>query len=370
MATPTSFLLCVMIIFAATLMNIIDGCYGANDQITQCKLLFVIGDSLFDPGNNQYLMNGSKSPATSYPYGISMHNHSTGRLSDGLIVPDFIGLFANKKVPPPFLKPGANFSDGVNFASAGARVLEVHSTGVMNLKIQLSNLDKVAKSIAEKVGHEEAKKVLMRSVYLISLGGNDYFGFNTDNPNATQSERIVYMRMVVANLTNGFKEIYGKGGRKFAVQNVGPLGCYPMIKQMYPELNGSCASRFLSHAKLHNKALSNALKKLSNKLPGFKYSILDYYYALGDRINNATKYGFKKEKAACCGSGAYRGGNCGGTTITNGTKSYQLCSKPGEYVWFDGGHTTETANFQLAKLLWSGEPKITGPYNMKQLFSL
>ncbi|KAH7565663.1 hypothetical protein JRO89_XS09G0241700 [Xanthoceras sorbifolium] len=165
MATPTSFLLCVMIIFAATLMNIIDGCYGANDQITQCKLLFVIGDSLFDPGNNQYLMNGSKSPATSYPYGISMHNHSTGRLSDGLIVPDFID----------------------------------------ESQIQLSNLDKVAKSIAEKVGHEEAKKVLMRSVYLISLGGNDYFGFNTDNPNATQSERIVYMRMVAANLTNGFK---------------------------------------------------------------------------------------------------------------------------------------------------------------------
>ena len=59
----------------------------------------------------------------------------------------------------------------------------------------------------------------------------------------------------------------------------------------YPELKGSCSSKFLSHAKLHNKALSNALKKLSNKLPGFKYSILDYYYALGDRINNATKYG-------------------------------------------------------------------------------
>ncbi|KAL5755477.1 hypothetical protein ACOSQ2_020226 [Xanthoceras sorbifolium] len=366
MATPTSFLLCVMIIFAATLMNIIDGCYGANDQITQCKLLFVIGDSLFDPGNNQYLMNGSKSPATSYPYGISMHNHSTGRLSDGLIVPDFIGLFANKKVPPPFLKPGANFSDGVNFASAGARVLEVHSTGVMNLKIQLSNLDKVVKSIAEKVGHEEAKKVLMRSVYLISLGGNDYFGFNTDNPNATQSERIVYMRMVVANLTNGFKEIYGKGGRKFAVQNVGPLGCYPMIKQMYPELNGSCASRFLSHAKLHNKALSNALKKLSNKLPGFKYSILDYYYALGDRINNATKYGFKVGKIACCGNGQYNGKNCGGGG--DGKEPFNVCSHPDEYVLFDGGHTTMRTNRQLAELLWNGVPNITGPYNLKQLF--
>ena len=75
----------------------------------------------------------------------------------------------------------------------------------MNMKVQLSNFDKVVKSIAKKVGDEEAKKLLMRSVYLISLGGNDYFGFNTENPNATQSQRISYMRMVVANLTNGFK---------------------------------------------------------------------------------------------------------------------------------------------------------------------
>ncbi|TXG68207.1 hypothetical protein EZV62_003142 [Acer yangbiense] len=366
MARPTSFLFCVMMmIFATTLMNTINGCYGADHQH---KLLFVIGDSLFDPGNNQYLMNGSTSPATSYPYGMSMHNHSSGRLSDGLIVPDFIGLFANKKVPPPFLKPGSNFSDGVNFASAGARVLEEHSTGVMNMKAQLSNFDKVAKLIAKKVGDEEAKKLFMRSVYLISLGGNDYFGFNTDNPNATQSQRISYMRMVVANLTNGFKEIYGKGGRKFAIQNVGPLGCYPMIKQMYPELKGSCSSKFLSHAKLHNKALSNALKKLSNKLPGFKYSILDYYYALGDRINNATKYGFKVGKIACCGNGDYNGNNCGGGH--DGKEAFKVCSHPDEYVLFDGGHTTMRTNRQLAELLWNGKPNITGPYNLKQLFDL
>lgn len=87
------------------------------------------------------------------------------------------------------------------------------------------------------------------------------------------------------------QEIYNTGGRKFAFQNVGPLGCLPMIKAVYPELNGSCVKNFLTHANLHNKALSIALKKLERQLLGFKYSIFDYYNSLGDRINNANKYG-------------------------------------------------------------------------------
>ena len=76
--------------------------------------------------------------------------------------------------------------------------------------------------------------------------------------------------------------------------------------------------------------------------------------------------GFKNGKAACCGSGAYRGMNCGGGR--NGTEPYDLCNNPSEYVWFDGGHTTETANRQLAELIWSGAPNVTGPYNVQQLF--
>ena len=75
--------------------------------------------------------------------------------------------------------------------------------------------------------------------------------------------------------------------------------------------------------------------------------------------------GFKEGKAACCGSGTYKGTTCGGGI--NGNEPYELCSNPSEYVWFDGAHTTEMANHQLAELLWSGPTRVTGPYNVKQL---
>ncbi|XP_031265277.1 GDSL esterase/lipase 1-like [Pistacia vera] len=323
------------------------------------KLLFVFGDSLFDAGNNKYLNSSMRVAQAYYPYGITFHNQSTGRVSDGLIVPDFIAKYGNLNMVPPYLQPGANFSDGVNFASAGSGVFDT-MPGLISLPGQLTNFKKVASSLD--------KEVLKRSVFLISMGGNDYFSFNNKNPNATLAQRQQFQRMVVGNLTNALKEIYELGGRKFAFQNVGPLGCMPLMKQFYPQLNGSCSTNLLVHATMHNRALSNALKKLESRLTGFKYSIFDYYTALLDRINHASKYGFKEGIIACCGTGQFNGQNCGGGFT--GKDAYNLCSNPSEYVFFDGGHTTEKANSQLAELIWSGVPNVTGPYNVQQLFEL
>ncbi|KAJ0007791.1 hypothetical protein Pint_29359 [Pistacia integerrima] len=207
MATTSNLLF--LIVLHATALSLI-GCYAAN-QLSSKKLLFVFGDSLFDPGNNQYLNNSMPSASTSWPYGMNMNNKSTGRLSDGLLVPDFVALFANLPLDPPCMQPRADLTNGANFASAGAGVLG-ESNGVMNLNAQLTN----------------------------------------------------------------FKKVVSRKG------------------------------------KLHVATV-------------------------------------------------YNGKNCG-------VGSYKLCKNPSEYVFFDGGHTTQKTNRQLAELLWSGVPNVTGPYNVKQLF--
>ncbi|GLT56060.1 hypothetical protein SLA2020_291330 [Shorea laevis] len=111
------------------------------------------------------------------------------------------------------------------------------------------------------------------------------------------------------------------------------------MKAMDPNLGNKCAKEASTLARIHNRYLAVALKKLESELSGFKYSIFDYCHSLEDRVNNPSKYGFKEGKAACCGSGTYRGSECGGGM--NGTQPYELCSDPGAYVWFDGGHTTK-----------------------------
>lgn len=66
-------------------------CNGQPKAQGEHKTLFVLGDSLFDPGNNQYLNDSVEGGALPWPYGETYFGHSTGRLSDGRLVPDFIG---------------------------------------------------------------------------------------------------------------------------------------------------------------------------------------------------------------------------------------------------------------------------------------
>ncbi|XVE93116.1 hypothetical protein REPUB_Repub01dG0162500 [Reevesia pubescens] len=86
--------------------------------------LFIFGDSLFDPGNNNYINTTFDFQANFWPYGETFFNYPTGRFSDGRLIPDFIAQFAGLPIIPTYLEPGNHkFTDGVNFASGGAGAL-------------------------------------------------------------------------------------------------------------------------------------------------------------------------------------------------------------------------------------------------------
>jgi hypothetical protein len=87
-----------------------------------------------------------------------------------------------------------------------------------------------------------------------------------------------------------FQEIYGLGGRKFALQNVGPLGCTPSSIAGSHQ-HGECVEELSALSRLHNRDLANVLENLESKLQGFKYSIFDYYNELRDRVKNPSQHG-------------------------------------------------------------------------------
>lgn len=81
--------------------------------------------------------------------------------------------------------------------------------------------------------------------------------------------------------------------------------------------------------------------------------------------------GFKEGKKACCGTGPLRGINtCGGRVLGPAQGYYELCENVTDYLFFDSFHLTEKAHRQIAQLIWSGLPNVTGPYNLKSLFEL
>lgn len=97
--------------------------------------------------------------------------------------------------------------------------------------------------------------------------------------------------MAYPYFTSIFQEIYKRGGRKFGVLGLGPLGCILAMKAIRKPVTGECIEEASEQAKLHNKAVSKVLQKLDTKLTGFKYSMFDFYKTLRERMDNPSKYG-------------------------------------------------------------------------------
>ncbi|CAN8321887.1 unnamed protein product [Cochlearia groenlandica] len=341
-----------------------------NKLVTDQTALFVFGDSLFDVGNNNYIVTTVR--ANFWPYGITTFKFPTGRVSDGRLIPDFIAEYAWLPLIPPNLQPSngnSQYTHGVNFASAGAGALVDTFRGeVIDLGTQLNSFKDIEKSLRSELGDKEAKKIFSRAVYFINIGGNDYFyplGANSPLFESNSKER--YADLVIGNTTSVIEELYKMGGRKFGFLTIGPYGCAPAALVLNTTNIGSCYNPVTELIDIHNKKFSNAIKRLERELSGFKYALHDYHTSLLERINNPSKFGFKQGKMACCGSGPLRGTNTCGNRL-GPSQSYQLCENVTDYLFFDAAHLTEKAHRQIAELIWSGSPNVTGPYNLKALF--
>ncbi|KAG8376275.1 hypothetical protein BUALT_Bualt09G0046300 [Buddleja alternifolia] len=316
------------------------------------SVFFIFGDSTVDPGNNNYIETIPENQANHKPYGQNgFFKDPTGRFSDGRIIVDFLAEYGKLPIIPPYLDPSADYSYGVNFASAGAGILSTTNEGqAIDLKTQLKYFEEVEKWLREKLGSSEAEEVISNAVYFISMGSNDYLGGYLGNPKMQELHLPEeYVGMVIGNLTSALQELYGKGARKFGFLSLSPLGCLPILRAMSPK---GCFEEANSLALAHNNALKNVLTNLGYLFKDFKYCYSNFYNWLQQRIIYPSNYGFKEGVNACCGSGPYGGVyTCGGTKKVT---TYELCDNANEHVWWDSFHPTERIHEQFAKALRMG----------------
>ncbi|MED6137949.1 hypothetical protein PIB30_069785 [Stylosanthes scabra] len=348
----------------------------SHGQICVAKLeqhvpLFIFGDSLFDVGNNNYINTTTDMQANFWPYGQTSFKYPSGRVSNGRLIPDFIAEYEKEEFIPPHLQPGYHeYSNGANFASAGAGALVETNQGlVIDLSSELKYFIEVETLLKQNLGDEEATSLLIsKAIYLFSIGTNDYLvPFIPKHSTILQKyPPHVLVDMVLGNFTIVIKEIYMKGGRKFGFLNLFPLGCLPVAKALNLSINkDGCAEEITEITELHNVALKELLQKLEIELQGFKYSYIDFHTASSERIKDPSKYGFREGKIGCCGGGPYRGfQSCGGK---RSVREYELCENVEEYLIFDAAHPTEKAYHQIAQKMWNGDHNFAGPYNLREL---
>ncbi|KAJ9560765.1 hypothetical protein OSB04_005925 [Centaurea solstitialis] len=343
--------------------------------------IFVFGDSTADVGTNSFLHN-TKIKANFPHNGIDFpHSRPTGRFSNGLNSADFLSkLMGQKRSPQPYLfllKAGLKkrMFRGVNFASGASGLLD--QTGkhlnVVSLSEQIKQFEIVRSNLALVKGHGATKNILAKSVFAISVGSNDIFGYfesrSTVDPVVFISSLMTAYECHIELLFNllqhrtkrmleSFKSLYNLGARKFGIIGVPPIGCCP--SQRIHNTTGGCLDIENTFAQIFHSSLDTLLKKLAYKLSGMKYALGNSYEMTINVINHPQLFNFAYVDRACCGEGWLNAEKpC--------TRKAKLCSNRNEYLFWDLFHPTQYASELAAKTLYNGGPQFVTPINFAQL---
>ena len=79
--------------------NLVGG-VGIGNITKSFPAFFILGDSLVDVGNNNYITTIAR--ANILPFGIDFPSGPTGRFCNGKLLIDFVGMIVKLKSPSPF----------------------------------------------------------------------------------------------------------------------------------------------------------------------------------------------------------------------------------------------------------------------------
>lgn len=77
---------------------------------------------------------------------------------------------------------------------------------VINFETQIKQFEELQKSLQKELGETEAKTLISKAVYLISIGTNDYLHGYTFNPNMQETFSVEdFVGMVTGNLSQAIQ---------------------------------------------------------------------------------------------------------------------------------------------------------------------
>ncbi|XP_002974632.2 GDSL esterase/lipase 7 [Selaginella moellendorffii] len=313
---------------------------------------FVYGDSTVDVGNNNYLQTIAR--ANLAPYGRDFDTHlPTGRFSNGRLSVDYLALFLGLPFVPPLLS--RNFTSqmqGVNFASAGAGILNPSGSDLgqhIPMAEQVQHIVEIQQRLASKIGEDAANAVISNSIHYISIGSNDFIHYYLRNVSDVQNKmtNFEFNQLLISSLVGHIEDMYARGIRKVVTIGLGPLGCVPFYLYTFNQTGAGCVDSINFMIAEFNNALRVTAQSLAMKHRNLRIIYCDVFQSLMPIVRTPLQYGFVTSRSACCGAGRF-----GGWMMCMFPQ--MACSNASSYLWWDEFHPTDKANFLLARDIWSG----------------
>ncbi|XP_057769800.1 GDSL esterase/lipase 7-like [Salvia miltiorrhiza] len=332
--------------------------------------LYVMGDSLVDSGNNNFLPTVAK--ANFPPYGINFDGRrSTGRFTNGRTVADFIAEFVGLPYAPPYLSirrlvESEQAITGLNFASGSCGILPQTGADLGKCLSFPEQVELFEKTVKEDLPRyykksEEISDYLAKSLFVISIGSNDYINnyLNDLHDTSKRYSPQSFATLLITNLSQQLQRLYGLGARKVLAFEIGPIGCIPSITRQIQH-NGPCVEDINQLVVLFNNQLAAMLQNLTSTLQHSSF-ILGHVNGLGyDAAISPSKYGLSDSSNPCC------------VTWLNGTSGCipglgaLACKQPDKHYFFDAFHLTESLYKHIATLCFNSSSTCI-PQNIKDL---
>ncbi|KAJ0039953.1 hypothetical protein Pint_28533 [Pistacia integerrima] len=306
--------------------------------------LFIFGDSIVDPGNNNNIKTIIK--CNFPPYGRDfMGGKPTGRFCNGKVPSDIlVQELGIKELLPAYLDPNLKPEDlvtGVSYASGGSGYDPLTSkiASVLSLSDQLDFLKKSLTKIEAMLGKEQTATILSKGVFIVCTGSDDIANTYFSTPFRRAHYDInSYTDLTVSEASKFFQELYGVGARRIGLLSLPPIGCVPVQRTLNGGIQRGCSEQANQAALLYNSKLSSLVDSLNQRYPDARFVYFDVYNPLLSIIQNPAQYGFEVATKGCCGTGDLEV-----SILCTRLSDPLTCKDDTKYVFWDSYHPTTTA---------------------------
>ncbi|KAF0904455.1 hypothetical protein E2562_034565 [Oryza meyeriana var. granulata] len=316
------------------------GVNGAQTIKSRFKAIFMFGDSIVDPGNNNARLTEAR--ADFPPYGQDFPGGvATGRFSNGKVPGDLLASkLGIKDLLSPYNDPNLELSDlltGVAFASGGSGydpLTSIPSTAISSSG-QLDLFSDYKQKLTSLIGEEAMTRVLSKAVFFTVMGANDILNNYFSLPVRQHQYDIPgYVDFLVSNAVNFTLKMNEMGAKMIGFVGVPPLGCCPS-QRTGP--SRECEPLRNQASELFNTRIKQEIDRLNaeRNIDGSRFLYIDIYYNLLDLIQQPGYYGFKDASDGCCGN-----------TVLNAAifiKYHSACPNVYDYIFWDSFHPSEKA---------------------------
>ncbi|KAL8152408.1 hypothetical protein V2J09_010168 [Rumex salicifolius] len=255
--------------------------------------IYVFGDSLVDPGNNNHLMTK----------------------------------------PSPRL----GWLTGFNYASSLCGILKETSSnlrgGCFNLHQQVGFFESTVNQVLKThyTNSKDLSRHLSKSLFVFVIGSNDYINnyFSSFYPDSKKYTPKQFADLLLSQVSHQLQRVYWLGARKAIFSEISPIGCMTIEHKRH----GKCNETKNDIVSEFNKGLEPLLSNLTSKLPGSMFVAAKTNKLTLQISNNPSKYGFVNCKEPCCES-VFDG-------YLKCKRGRKPCNNRSQYCFWDPHHPTE-----------------------------